>query len=192
MTKAWILRLPEWFGQRLEELQAKNYKYAAEEQGLAERMRTIIVLARENVSQGTGGPFAAGVFEMGTGRFVGAGVNLVTSGNCSVLHAEIVALMLAQEAVGSYSLAAKGAYELTTSVEPCAMCLGALGWAGLKRVVCGAREAEARAIGFDEGDKPAGGVRVLERRGVQVVQDVLRDEARAVLTEYQEKRGLVY
>src|SRR5947209_7124520 len=59
------------------------------------RMRLAIRLSEENVLRGTGGPFGAGVFEESTGRVIAFGVNSVVRLQNSVLHAEIMALMLA-------------------------------------------------------------------------------------------------
>src|SRR5512137_520961 len=105
-----------------------------------DRMRFVIGLAQQNIAAGTGGPFAAAVFDDGTGRLVAAGVNLVTSLNSSIVHAEILAIMLAQQREGTYDLGGSGMplFELVTSAEPCAMCLGAIPWSGVRRLVCGA------------------------------------------------------
>jgi len=155
-------------------------------------MRFAIELARENVARRTGGPFGAAVFEAAGGRLVSVGVNLVEASNCSMAHAEMIAIALAQQAVGHYDLGAAGVYELATSVEPCAMCLGAIPWSGLRRIVCGARGEDAAAIGFDEGAKPADWVGELHQRGIEVVRDVRRDNARAVLQQYAQTGGLIY
>ena len=157
------------------------------------RMRFAVELARQNVAHRTGGPFGAAVFEADSGRLVAAGVNLVESASCSIAHAEMVAIALAQQAVGSYDLAHNNiTRELATSTEPCAMCLGAIPWSGLRRVVCGARGEDACAIGFDEGAKPTDWAGALRNRGIEVVQDVLRDEAQAVLQQYLTSGGLIY
>jgi hypothetical protein len=58
--------------------------------------------------------------------------------------------------------------------------------------VCGARAADAEAIGFDEGDKPARWATALARRGISVRRDVCRAEARAVLREYAARAGTIY
>lgn len=157
------------------------------------RMHQVIGLARENVQRQTGGPFGAAVFDS-AGRSIAWGVNLVEQGQCSILHAEMVALVLAQQRLGRYDLSSGGQlqYELVTSTEPCAMCLGAIPWSGIKRVVCGARDEDARAIGFDEGVKPADWVGALTSRGIEVVRDVLRDEAVSVLRAYRKRHGLMY
>jgi tRNA(Arg) A34 adenosine deaminase TadA len=159
---------------------------------LEDRMRAMIDLARENVKHG-GGPFAAGIFDAAAGRLIAPGVNLVLTHNCSVLHAEIVAIMLAQQTLLTWRLRDKlPDCELVATTEPCAMCLGAIGWAGITRLVCGARDQDARAIGFDEGDKPLDWINGLKKRGIDVVTGVLGDQARQVLEEYQQRGGEIY
>jgi len=157
------------------------------------RMGFVIGASRENVRRGTGGPFGAGVFDE-SGKLISLGVNVVEASNCSVLHAEIVAIALAQKALGRYDLSDGGReqYELVASTEPCAMCFGAVPWSGVSRLVCGARDEDARSIGFDEGPKLTNWVEALEKRGITVVRDVLREEAAAVLREYGEGGGTIY
>ncbi len=180
-----VLKLPPWLGVLL----VKEDQVFASAEG---KMRFVIDLARRNVEQRTGGPFGAAVFESASGRVVGAGVNLVEKSNCSLAHAEMIALALAQQTAGHYDLGARGVYELATSTEPCAMCLGAIPWSGLRRVVCAAHGEDAAAIGFDEGAKPADWIGALRQRGIEVVRDVRRDEAQAVLQEYAQAGGLIY
>ena len=72
------------------------------------------------------------------------------------------------------------------------MCLGAMPWAGVTRLVCGARDEDARSIGFDEGDKPAGWADRLTERGIEVVLDVRRDEVVGVLQAYAQAGGPIY
>ena len=182
-----ILHLPDWIERFLAD---SDLLYPAVE----ERMQLAIRLAQLNINHGTGGPFGAGIFECQTGRLVAIGVNCVESLNCSIAHAEMMAIAIAQRATGSYDLAGEAdvTYELVTSTEPCAMCLGAIPWSGVQSVVCGARDEDARAIGFDEGPKPDNWVKALEDRGISVRRDVLRDQAKAVLLEYSERGGLIY
>ena len=181
-----VLTLPEWLCAMA---QRGDFTLASVEA----RMRFAIELARQNVAHRTGGPFGAAVFEAVSGRVVGVGVNLVEGSNCSIAHAEMIAITTAQQAVGHYDLSpGGGVYELATSTEPCAMCLGAIPWSGLGRVICGARGEDAAAIGFDEGAKPADWVGELRKRGIEVIRDVLRDEAQAVLQQYAKAGGLIY
>lgn len=161
---------------------------------LEARMRLVVALARQNVDHKTGGPFGAAIFERESGGLVAVGLNQVETSNCSIAHAEMLAIAFAQCVIGSYDLASRegSAYELVTSTEPCVMCLGAVCWSGVRQVVCGARDEDAREIGFDEGPKPPDWANSLESRGITVVKDVLREHAKAVLTEYHQAGGLIY
>lgn len=157
-------------------------------------MNLAIALARRNIECRTGGPFGAAIFEQDSGRLIAAGVNQVEASECAIAHAEMLAIALAQSVIGTYDLGSIGgsSYELVTSTEPCVMCLGAVCWSGVRRVICGARDEDARAIGFDEGPKPPDWERSLESRGISVVKGVLRERARAVLIRYSEGGGLIY
>ena len=180
------LRLPEW----VEEFVPPDGAYPTPE----DRMRLAVELSRENVRRGTGGPFGAAIFERDTGRLIAPGVNLVVPAGCSAFHAEMVAIMVSQRRMGSFDLGAPGmpVCELVASTEPCAMCLGATPWSGVRGLLCGARDEDASAIGFDEGPKPPEWTRKLEERGITVTRDVLREEAVAVLREYAERSGEIY
>jgi hypothetical protein len=59
-------------------------------------------------------------------------------------------------------------------------------------LVCGARDEDVRAVGFDEGPKMPDLLPAIERRGISVVRDVSRDEAVAVLEEYAGSGGMIY
>ncbi len=159
-----------------------------------DRMRLAIGLSRENVERETGGPFGAAVFERSSGRLVSVGVNLVVSYRNSTLHAEMVAMMMAQSQVGSYSLRAKGlpVHDMAASCDPCAMCLGALLWSGVSRMFCGARREDAYILEFDEGPVFPESYRYLENRGIEIQRGVLREEALAVLGLYRDRGGEIY
>ena len=70
----------------------------------ADRMGFVIEASRLNIEHQTGGPFGAAIFESDTGKLVSLGVNLVTSQGSSILHAEMVAIALAQLKLGTYDL----------------------------------------------------------------------------------------
>ena len=156
------------------------------------RMALAIELSRRSIEHATGGPFGAAVFDLHSGLLVAAGVNLVTSANCSVAHAEIVAIVRTQQKLRTWNLAAHGRFELASSCAPCAMCLGAIPWSGICSLVCGARDQDAGAIGFDEGAKPADWTGELQKRGIAVTQDLLRDDAVAVFGAYAAAGGIIY
>ena len=157
-------------------------------------MNFVIELSRLNLRYETGGPFAAAVFCSEDGSLLAAGVNMVLSAGSSVLHAEIVSVMVAQRKLGTYDLSAAGLppYELVSSTEPCAMCMGAVTWSGIRKLVCGARGADAEEAGFDEGEKPLAWPEALERRGITVLRDICRDRAADVLRDYRSSGGIIY
>jgi tRNA(Arg) A34 adenosine deaminase TadA len=159
-----------------------------------ERMRLAIRLSRENVERDTGGPFGAAVFESECGGLVAVGMNSVVRLNNCMLHGEGMAVMMAQARLGCFTLRSEGgpAYELVTSCEPCAMCLGTTLWSGVRRLVCGAGRDDALRLGFDEGPVFPASYEYLEARGIRVVYGMLRDEANAVLELYRTRQGPIY
>jgi len=167
-----------------------NRSYASDD----DRMRLAIDVSRENVMRGTGGPFGAAVFESDSGKLIAVGMNSVVRLNNCALHGEMMAFMMAQQRVGSFTLNAPGlaAHDLYTSCEPCAMCLGATLWSGVRRVVYGAAREDASMLNFEEGPVFPESYRYLEERDLQIVRNVLREEARAVLELYRAKSGKIY
>jgi tRNA(Arg) A34 adenosine deaminase TadA len=180
-----VISSPDW----LEEAVDWTACYRSDE----DRMRVAVELARQSVVRGWGGPFGAGVFDAVAGRLVAAGVNSVVRLGNSILHAETLAIMLAQARLGTYALGeGEGSYQLVTSCEPCAMCLGATLWSGVRGLVCGATREDAMAVGFDEGPVFAESWAYLERKGVRTARGVLRDQAAAVLELYRASGGAIY
>jgi tRNA(Arg) A34 adenosine deaminase TadA len=157
------------------------------------RLRLAVDLARENVLSGTGGPFGAVVVDDLSGQLVAVGVNGVERLRSSLAHAEMVALAEAERRVGWYSLAIEPArYALYASSEPCAMCLGAILWSGIPRVVYAARCEDAEEIGFDEGPRLPDAAEHLRRRGISLERGALREEAVGVLRLYAARGGTIY
>ncbi len=162
---------------------------------LEARMAAVIEFARRNVREETGGPFASGIFERDSGRLVVIGVNRVVAGNCTSAHAEVMAFSLAQRILGTWDLgsAELPVHQMVNNWRPCAMCLGATVWSGVRSLVVAGDGPELEAItGFDEGPAHPDWRRELERRGIQVTQDVLRDEALAAFREFAASRSEVY
>jgi len=159
------------------------------------RMQLAVSLSAENVNRGTGGPFAAVVFEEGTHRVVSVGVNVVVPQRTSLAHGEVMALLMAQEALGSHDLGRKDLVplEMATTSQPCIQCYGALIWSGIRRVLVGARGTDVESlVGFDEGPVPEDWVEQWARRGIETRVDVLRDEACSVLRAYKNSGAPVY
>lgn len=187
METLFSIELPNWTADYTKQ---PDRQFASPE----EKMHLVIELARRNVQENTGGPFAAAVFEQNSGRIVSIGLNLVTFSGLSMAHAEIVALSLAQKALSQYRLSNRQdqSYELFTSCRPCAMCLGAIPWSGVASLICAAGTEDAEAIGFDEGQKPLRWENGLRQRGIQVCLDVLRQLAADVLKDYKKQGGKIY
>ena len=218
-----MVTLPSWAIASSAEYFSRRYYTDVEMMSLA------IHLSDRNVSEGTGGPFGAAIFErrpdLGCCALVSIGVNRVVPLGNSTLHGETVAIQLAQRRVGSHTLALeegggdgdtglfyedgdgglgeggeeKGGgggrrtrrFELFTSCEPCAMCLGAALWSGVSRMVCGATKADAQAIGFDEGPVYEKSYKHLKDCGIEATRNILSEEAAKVLRRYGSS-GFIY
>jgi guanine deaminase len=103
-----------------------------------------IELARRNVELG-GHPFGAVISE-GT-RIIAEGTNLVLELKDPTAHAEIVAIRRACQELGARELTG---LTIFASAEPCPMCLSAIYWSQLSRVVFAATRHAASAAGFDD------------------------------------------
>ena len=119
--------------------------------------------------------------------------SVVRLNNC-ILHGETFAFMMAQQVTKSFTLNSPSLprHELHTSCEPCAMCLGATLWSGVRRVVYGATREDATILNFEEGPVFPESYKYLEDRGIEIVRNVLREEAKAVLELYRSRSGKIY
>jgi len=110
-------------------------------------LRTALGLARENSHDGHHGPFGAVVVR--DEAIVGRGWNRVVANRDPTAHAEVIAIRDACARRDTHVLADCTIY---CSCEPCPMCLAAIYWARIPRVVYAATEQDARAAGFDDGE----------------------------------------
>jgi len=194
------VHLPEWAKKEFDEIYSQK-KYTND----VEMMELAVHLSARNVAENTGGPFGCAIFERdiendtGTSELVSIGVNRVVPLSNSTLHGETVAIQLAQSILQSFTLRIPSEstpgkirkFELFTSCEPCAMCLGATLWSGVSRIVCAATKADAERIGFNEGPVFPASYEQLEQAGIQVTKLVLQKEAAAILADYGRK-GVIY
>jgi tRNA(Arg) A34 adenosine deaminase TadA len=180
------IELPSWVNSFVD----WNKLYVSDE----EKMSLAIKLAVENVRRSTGGPFGAAIFNSKNGEIISVGINQVLRLNNSCLHAEIIAIMFAQAALETYRLNSSGVaqYELFTSCEPCCMCLGAVLWSGLSRVVCGATKDDAASIGFDEGPVYESSYEYLRNKGIEIKRRLMRQEAVTAFDLYKKTGGVIY
>ncbi len=179
MANGFSVRMPAWLSERERRLPSRT---ASED----ELMRLLNELAAQDVEEGTGGPFAAAVFDSASGEILSIGVNLVLSAGLSFAHAEMVALTLAQRRLGQWRLNADGRRRtLMITAQPCAMCTGAIVWSGVARIDFGASGADVAALaGFDEGPVSPAWREELESRGIRVRSGRREAEARRVLADF--------
>ncbi|PKM22466.1 MAG: nucleoside deaminase [Gammaproteobacteria bacterium HGW-Gammaproteobacteria-14] len=155
------------------------------------RLEEVLALAGTNIIRAGGGPFAAAVYDLDSGRRLSMAVNTVVSNQCAAAHAELQALSLAQQVIGNHTLAGKSCV-LVSSSAPCTMCLGAIAWSGVQALVFSSTRQDVEKIGFDEGPKTPSWRRELEKRGIAVLGPLLRRQGQQVLTLYQEQGGVIY
>ena len=182
------ISLPEWIDDFLKQYQ---FPLVSNE----ERMRFVLKLTLQNIEKITGGPFGAAVFERESGQLVSGGVNVVLKQGCSAAHAEMMAIMLAQQELGTHDLgvAELPEFQLVTSGKMCAMCLGSVVWSGVREVLASAQPEDVENIvGFDEGPAPADYDQQLEKRGISIIPSFLREEGCEVLQRYVDLEGVVY
>ncbi len=126
-------------------------------------------------------PVGALVVDEATGEVVATGANGPVSGHDPTAHAEIVALRAAAAAVGNYRLTGLTLY---VTLEPCAMCAGAISHARIGRVVWGADDPKGGAV--------IHGPRLFEQRTLHhrpaVEGGLLADEAAGLLRGFFRER----
>lgn len=159
----------------------------------AAKVAFAIELSKHNIERQSGGPFGAAVFSA-QHQLIAVGVNRVVRQSCSLAHAETMAYMLAQQRLQQFRLNELGSpVTLATSAQPCCQCYGATMWAGIDRLLIGARSEDVETLTpFDEGPLPADWLGELNKRGIEVVRDVEREAACAVLKRYGELGGPNY
>jgi tRNA(adenine34) deaminase len=89
------------------------------------------------------GEVPVGAIVVCNGRIVGRGCNRPLTANDPTAHAEIVALREAGQSISNYRLLD---CDLYVTVEPCAMCAGAITHARIRRLIYGAEDPKAGAV----------------------------------------------
>jgi len=107
-------------------------------------LRHAIFLAKKSITDG-GGPFGAIIAR--DGKIIAEANNMVVTSHDPTAHAEILVIRKAAAALKSHDLSDCIIY---ASCEPCPMCLGAIYWSGIKRVVYAACRKDAADAGFND------------------------------------------
>jgi tRNA(adenine34) deaminase len=146
-----------------------------------EAMAKAIELARAAASASGDVPVGAIVLN-GDGEVIATGANQREISHNPVAHAEIIAIQKAASAISNWRL---DGCTLVVTLEPCAMCAGAISQARIPRVVFGAWDEKAGAVGsqWDLLRDP----RQLHKP--EIIAGVMADECAALLADFfQDKR----
>ncbi len=101
--------------------------------------------AFHSVRNNLGGPFGAVIVK--DGQIIGKGGNRVSSSKDPTAHAEINAIRDACKNIGSFDLSGTVLY---STCEPCPMCLSAIYWANISKVLYSSTRQQAAEIGFKD------------------------------------------
>jgi guanine deaminase len=107
-------------------------------------LRRAIEIASDGINSG-GGPFGAVIVK--DGKIISEAYNRVVLNNDPTAHAELLAIREASSVLKNHDLTDCTLY---TSCEPCPMCLGAIYWAGIKKVVYSCDRSDAESAGFSD------------------------------------------
>ena len=146
-----------------------------------EAMAKAIELARAAASASGDVPVGAIILNS-AGEVIATGANQRELSNNPIAHAEVIAIQKAASAIGDWRL---DGCTLVVTLEPCAMCAGAIAQARIPRLVFGAWDEKAGAVGsqWDLLRDP----RQLHKP--EVIAGVMAEECAALLGDFfQEKR----
>lgn len=107
-------------------------------------LRRALELAGESIDRG-GGPFGAVITK--DDSIIAEASNMVVLSNDPTAHAEVSAIRKAAAKLNAFNLSGCTLY---TSCEPCPMCLGAIYWAGIKKVIYSSDRDQAAKAGFND------------------------------------------
>jgi tRNA(adenine34) deaminase len=140
-------------------------------------MQQALALAREAEALGEVPVGAVAIHE---GRVVGTGFNRREVDRNPLAHAELMALDAAAKALGAWRLTGVTLY---VTLEPCAMCAGALVQSRVTRLVFGAMDPKAGAVGslYNLAEEPR------HNHRLQVTSGILADESRLLLKSFFER-----
>ena len=142
-------------------------------------MRAAIEKAREGIAAGQS-PFGSAIVR--DGKIVAATHNTVWLDGDPTAHAEVNNIRAAARALCTIDLSG---CDLYATCEPCPMCLSAIHWAKIRRVVYGAAIADAAAAGFSELRVEAKRLAEMGGSPLRVESGLLTPECRALFDEFR-------
>lgn len=144
-------------------------------------MEKAIVLSREHMNLGHGGPFGAVIVK--DGKIISEGWNQVASTNDPTAHAEVDAIRKACAVLHTFELKD---CEIYTSCEPCPMCLAAIYWARIGKIYYANTRVDAAKINFDDEFLYQELIKPNQQRKIPIEQ-IGRDQAIIVFQEWMQK-----
>lgn len=147
-------------------------------------MGRAIELSLKNVKKG-GGPFGAVITK--NEEILAESCNLVTATNDPTAHAEINVIRAAAQKLETFDLSGCVIY---SSCEPCPMCLGAIYWARIDKVVFASTTSDAKSIGFNDALIYEEISRPLHKRKIEFRQ-LLREEALKAFKAWEESENKI-
>jgi tRNA(adenine34) deaminase len=140
-------------------------------------MQQALALAREAAALGE---VPVGAVAVHDGRVIGTGFNRREVDKSPLAHAELLALAAASQALGAWRLTGVTLY---VTLEPCAMCAGALVQGRVTRLVFGAMDPKAGAVGslYNLAEEPR------HNHRLQVTSGIMADESRLLLKSFFER-----
>jgi guanine deaminase len=151
-------------------------------------MRQAIDQARTTMNADLGGPFGALIIDP-TGKIIATTSNTVLHDHDATAHAEINAIRQASKVLGTHDLSGCILY---TTAFPCPMCLGAILWSNIKKVIYGCRPEDADQIGFRDDFMYDFLKTDLQDPAVLELTEQHRDACLKLFTEYQTKQKKLY
>jgi tRNA(adenine34) deaminase len=143
-------------------------------------MRIALALAQDAALAGET-PVGAVVIDPASGEVIAAAANAPIAANDPTAHAEILALRAAAQALGNYRLTG---LTLVVTLEPCAMCAGAISHARIGRLVFGAEDPKGGGV--------VHGAQVFAHKTChwrpEVLGGVLAEESSALLRDFFRQR----
>lgn len=149
-------------------------------------MKRAIETTRQGIAAGQT-PFGSVIVK--GGAIVAATHNTVWRDTDTTAHAEVNCLRAAAKALGTIDLSGGTLY---STCEPCPMCLAAIHWAKIDRVVFGASIADAAGAGFSELSVPAAELARMGGSHLKVEGGLLKDECAALFDEWKKAGGKPY
>jgi len=144
-----------------------------------------LAIAEAHAAEAAGEVPVGAIVVTPSGEIIGRGNNLVLRTSDPTAHAEIVALRAAGQSLSNYRILAEGeGCTLYVTLEPCAMCAGAILHARISRLVYAARDPKGGACGsvLSVMNHPA-----LNHR-VDVIEGILAEECSSMLTDFFRRR----